>query len=122
MVNAGDTDLADSVLLQETGGGGLTMLGTSSMTIYGILHTKGHILMGDNGAVDQITMAGITTVMSSMTVTGDTQLGDVTTDRVGINRAVETNVGVAVAGPNGSGTYITKFYSGASLAAWIKTK
>jgi hypothetical protein len=53
---------------------------------------------------------------------GDLVYGDLSAKTVGINRQDETDVTLAVGGPAGSNTYAAKFYSGASLAAWIKKK
>ncbi|MDD2805395.1 MAG: hypothetical protein PHV33_07555 [Elusimicrobiales bacterium] len=143
MVNGTDTDLADSILLQNAGGTGVTVqkadMGAASMTVtgafgaFGAATFDGNVTLGSdsadliaaNGDVDlngKLNVDGASTFVSSMTAKGDTQLGDGTGDLHSINKAVETGVALSVDSGGASGNYAAKFYSGGSLAAWIKKK
>ena len=61
-------------------------------------------------------------ITGTLDVDGNTQLGDADTDIHGINMAPEANVALAVDGDGDSGDYAAKFYSGGSIAAWIRRK
>ena len=74
-------------------------------------------------------------ITGTLTVDGNTQLGDGATDDHGINIAVEDGIALKIQGDTGggataletiggaaSGDYIAKFYSGGTMAAWIRTK
>ena len=148
MVNGTGNDLADSLLLQNAGGTNITMLAASSMTILGDgtdgLGVKGATKLNGNmsiigantftvgtglsalgGALNvagNVNADGTSTFVSSVTAKGDTQSGDATTDLHSINTPVEAGVALAVDSVGTSGNYAAKFYSGGSLAAWIKKK
>lgn len=142
---------ADSLLQQDASDTSITMVSGSSMTVLGAFQANGAakfngaVTLGDaagdavlvngnataagtllvNGDADldsKLNVDGAVTVVSSMTAKGDTQFGDATSDLHAINRAVETGVALSVDSDGTSGNYAAKFYSGGSLAAWIKKK
>ncbi len=105
MVNDAAGGLIDSVFLQNAGDTNISMLATSSMTVLGAFGTGGAATLGN-----------------TLAVAGNAQLGDATTDTHAINKAAEAGVALAVDSGGASGNYAAKFYSGGSLAAWIKKK
>lgn len=154
MVNGTDTDLADSLFLQNSGGSNITMLSASSMTILGDgtdglgvsgatklngntsilgantftvgtgLATLGGALnvVGDADLDARLNVDLAATFVSSVTAKGNAQFGDAVTDIHGVNMAPAADTALSVAGQSVSGDFAAKFYSGGSLAAWIKKK
>ncbi|MDA8131643.1 MAG: hypothetical protein M0011_09095 [Elusimicrobia bacterium] len=144
MVNAAGTGLVDSQFIQNAGATNITMVSGSSMTILGdgtdglgvngAAKFTGNVNLGD-AAGDAITAVGALTaqnglsvtggnaaVTNDLTVNGNAQLGNAVTDTHAMNRAVEAGVALSVDSVGTSGNYAAKFYSGGSLAAWIKKK
>lgn len=144
MVNSTDDGLADTAFMQNAGGTNITMVSGSSMTILGdgtdglgvngAAKFNGNVNLGD-AAGDAITAVGAVTaqngvsvtggdvsVTNNLTVNGNAQLGNAVSDTHAINRAVEAGVALSVDSVGTSGNYAAKFYSGGSLAAWIKKK
>lgn len=78
-----------------------------------------------NGATDldsTLNVDGASTFVGDITGQGNTQLGNATSDIHAINKTAEAGVALAVDSGGASGNYAAKFYSGGSLAAWIKKK
>jgi hypothetical protein len=138
MVNGGDNNLVDSLFWQNAEAGtNITMIAGSSMTINGPFESTGTVKLGNNSAsaaVGGVTIAGVATVggtlgvtgaatlSNNLTVNGNSQLGDAVADTHSINRTVEAGVALSVDSVGTTGNYAAKFYSGGSLAAWIKHK
>jgi len=116
MVNAAGDALENSAFLQNAAGSNITMVAGSSLTVNELL------VQGDAELLAKLSVAGASTFVSSMTVRGNTQFGDTTADIHAINMAPETGVGLSVNSSGTGGNYAAKFYSGGSLAAWIKKK
>jgi hypothetical protein len=116
MVNTTSDGLVDSAFLQNAAGTNITMVTGSSMTVNDLL------ALNDVNLAAKLNVGGAATFVSSVTVNGNTQLGDANTDLAGVNRAPEANVGLSVDSNGNSGSYVAKFYSGGALAAWIKKK
>ena len=103
---------------------------SGQLVVYGTSTLTGQVGMGGalnvNGDVDlnaKLNVDGTSTFVSSVTAKGDTQFGDATSDKHGVNRAPEANVGLVIDGPGATAAdYTAKFYSGGALAAWIKKK
>lgn len=134
MVNAAGTGLVDSMFLQNAGGTNITMLAGSSMTVSDNFSANGNVTLGD-AAGDAITAIGAVTaqngvavtggdvsVTNNLTVNGNAQLGNAVGDTHGINTAPEAGTALKVDSVGTAGNYAAKFYSGGSLAAWIKKK
>lgn len=105
MVNNTGDGLIDSAFLQNAGDTNITMVATSSMTVLGAFGAGGAATLGN-----------------TLSVADNTQLGNATSDTHAINKAAEAGVALAVDSGGASGNYAAKFYSGGSLAAWIKKK
>ncbi|HOI42608.1 MAG TPA: hypothetical protein PK523_06655, partial [Elusimicrobiales bacterium] len=116
MVNADGDGLVNSLLLQNAGGTSLTMVSGSSLTVNDML------ALGDADIDGKLNVDGTSTFVSSVTALGNTQLGNELTDLHGVNRAPEAGVALSVDSGGDPGDYAAKFYSGGSLAAWIKKK
>lgn len=101
--------------------GQLIVYGTSTLTgntgVGGTLISAG-LVTAQNG----LSVTGNASISSNITANGNSQFGDADTDIHGVNMAPAANTALSVAGQNVSGDYAAKFYSGASLAAWIKKK
>ncbi len=105
MVNDTGDGLINSAFQQNALDTNITMLAASSMTVLGAFEARGAATLGN-----------------TLTVAGNSQLGDATGDTHAINRAAEAGVALAVDSGGASGNYAAKFYSGGSLAAWIRKK
>ncbi|MFA7009471.1 MAG: hypothetical protein WC204_11490, partial [Elusimicrobiales bacterium] len=117
MVNDTNDGLINSMFIQNAGDTNITMYAASSMTILGAFEADGAAKMGST-----LDVTGATT-LSSLLVTGNAQLGNAITDIHGVNGAPEANVALAVHGESTDSTkYAAKFYSNATLAAWIRHK
>ncbi len=88
-------------------------------------------LTGQVGVGGALGVTGAATLSDNLTVNGNTTLGNAPADwivaksstTVDINGgAIDDTAAFAVKGIDSSGVYAAKFYSGASLAAWIKKK
>lgn len=140
MVNGAGTGLVDSMFIQNAGNTNITMISGSSLTVNGALEAtgaakfNGAVNLGDE-AGDAILAVGAVTaqngvavtggdvaVTNNLTVNGSGRLGDAVSDTHGINKAAEAGVALSVDSVGTSGNYAAKFYSGGSLAAWIKKK
>jgi hypothetical protein len=101
--------------------GQLVVYGTSTLTgntgVGGALNVT-----GDEVLTGKLNVAGTSTFVSSVTAQGDSQLGSAYTNKHGVNMAPAANTALSVAGQSVSGDYAAKFYSGATLSAWIKKK
>ena len=116
MVSSAGGGLVDSMFIQNAGATNITMLSGSSLTVNGLM------ALNDVDFNNMLNVDGTSTFVSSMTAKGDTQQGDAVSDIHGINKVPEAGVGLAVDSAGTSGSYAAKFYSGGSLAAWIKKK
>lgn len=116
MVNASGDALENSAFLQSASGSNITMVAGSSITLNEML------VQGDAELLAKLSVTGASTFVSSMTARGNTQFGDSTADIHALNMAPEAGVGLAVNSSGTGGNYAAKFYSGGSLAAWIKKK
>lgn len=95
----------------------------SSMTVGGVAGIGGALnVTGDANLSAKLNVGGASTFVSSITAQGNTQLGDAVTDIHAVNMAPAADTALSVAGQNVTGNYAAKFYSGGSLAAWIKKK
>lgn len=140
MIEADGTGAAASLFLQNSGGTNITMISGSSLTISGAFETagvaklNGDVNLGD-AVGDTVASVGAFTaqnglsvtggdaaVTNNLTVNGGARLGNAVTDTHGVNMAAETDVALAVDGGGTAGKYAAKFYSGGSLAAWLKKK
>ena len=97
----------------------------------GSLHVVGNAnvdsnleVTGNAGINGKLNVANDATFISSVTVQGRTQLGDVAADDgVGINTPAAAGVALKVVGKGtSSNDYTAQFYSGSNLAAWIIKK
>lgn len=147
MFQADGTGGADSALQQDAGDTSITMISGSSLTINGPFQSTGTVKLGNATAgLGDVTIVGAATAqstlgvdgdadmnarlnvdlsatfVSSVTAKGDTKFGDAVTDVHGVNMAPAADTALSVAGQSVSGDYAAKFYSGGSLAAWIKKK
>jgi hypothetical protein len=104
--------------------GATSILGSNNFTVGTGISSLGGILnvAGDVDLNARLNVDGTSTFVSSMTAKGDTQFGDATSDLHSINRVTEAGVALSVDSPGTSGNFAAKFYSGGSLAAWIKKK
>jgi len=136
----GATGMKESQFLQNTGDLGISMISGSSFTINGPFESTGTVKLGNasasgattvigtlsvNGDVDlnaRLNVDSFSTFVASMTTKGDTQFGDAIGEAHSINRATEAGVALSVDGTATPGSYVAKFYSNNSLAAWIKKK
>jgi uncharacterized cupin superfamily protein len=116
MVNAAGDALENSAFLQNSAGSNITMVAGSSLTVNELM------AQGDAELLAKLSVLGASTFVSSMTARGNTQFGDSTADIHALNMAPETGVGLSVNSSGTGGNYAAKFYSGGSLAAWIKKK
>lgn len=105
--------------------GQLVVYGTSTLTgntgVGGTLDSVGLVTAQAGLAVT----GGNAAITNNLTANGSAQLGnDATVDIHGINQAPEANVALSVKGDGtaASDKYVAKFYSGANLSAWIRTK
>ncbi len=105
--------------------GQLVVYGTSTLTgntgVGGTLNSGGLVTAQAGLSVT----GGSASITNNLTVNGNAQLGnDPVADIHGVNQAPEANVALAVKGDGtaASNKYVAKFYSGANLAAWIRTK
>lgn len=130
MVNATSDGLINSLFLQNTGETNITMISGSSLTVTGAFEASGAAKFGSTvQAAAMVTAqnglevtAGDASVTNNLTVGGNAQLGNEVGDTHGVNRAPELGVALSVDSDGTSGRYAAKFYSGGSLAAWIKKK
>jgi len=101
--------------------GQLVVYGTSTLTgntgVGGTLTSAGLVT-----AQAGLAVTGSASVTNNLTVNGNSQLGSAVTSIHGVNMAAAADTALSVAGQNVQGDYAAKFYSGASLAAWIKKK
>jgi hypothetical protein len=97
---------------------------TLQMSDFGIVNVASITANGYITTYSSMTVGGNEGVGGNLTANGQSQLGAGNTVINGINQAPEANVALAVQGdPTTGGTkYVAKFYSGAALAAWIRTK
>lgn len=116
MVNAAGTGLVDSLFRQDETGTSITMVAGSSITVNELL------AQGDFKTAGKLHASDAATFVSSMTALANTQFGNSVSDIHGVNMAPETGTGLSVNSSGTSGNYAAKFYSGGSLAAWIKKK
>jgi hypothetical protein len=95
----------------------------SSMTIGGNAGVGGGLIVaGDENLTGKLNVQGTSTFVSSVTAQGNSQIGSAYTNVHGINMAPAADTGLSIAGQSVAGDYAAKFYSGATLAAWIKKK
>lgn len=123
-------ELVNSLFLQNPAETNITLISGSSLTVTGNFGAAGSGSFG--GAVDVtgilnakaglIVTGSNATISKDLFVEGNSQLGDATNDLHSINRSNEAGVALSVDSPGGSGSYAAKFYSGGTLAAWIKKK
>lgn len=140
MIDPSGTGLVSSLLLQNGTDAGVTLMNGSSMTVTGALEAFGAakfndgVTLGDAAGDAILSVGGFTAqngldvtggnvmITNNLTVNANAQLGDAVGDTHGINRAAEAGVALSVDSVGTSGNYAAKFYSGGSLAAWIKKK
>lgn len=101
--------------------GTLGVTGASSLSTLG---TSGLATLNSASVTTTLGVTGAATLSNNLTVNGNAKLGDAVTDIHGVNMNPEADVALAVNGDGtaASGKYAAKFYSGGSLAAWIKKK
>ena len=130
MFNATGDQIVNSRYLQNSAGTSVTLTAGSSLTVTGAFGA-----FGPSSLADTLDVAGIltardglivtgadTTITNDLYVEGNSQLGNEETDLHSINRASEPGVALSVESNGASGSYAAKFYSGGSLAAWIRKK
>jgi hypothetical protein len=122
MVNTTSDGLVDSALLQNAAGTNITMVTGSSLTVNNMMALNDVNLAAKLNVGGTSTFVSSVTVNSTLLVASDSQIGSANTNIHGVNKAAEANVGLAVDSNGNSGSYVAKFYSGGSLAAWIKHK
>jgi hypothetical protein len=88
----------------------------SSFTAAGNIGVGGALVVSSSGTFTQ----GVTA--SSFTALNNTQFGNAYTDLHGVNTAPMSGTALTVAGTATTGDFAAKFYSGATLSAWIKKK
>ncbi|HAF95245.1 MAG: hypothetical protein A2021_02285 [Elusimicrobia bacterium GWF2_52_66] len=99
---------------------GIVRIASASIT-NGI--TAGSMTIVNNAGIGgTLGVTGAATMSDNLTVSSNTLLGANYGNRTAINRALESGVALSVAGDTKTGDYAAKFYSGASLAAWIRKK
>ncbi len=140
MADADGNEIVDSLFLQngaDTGlPNGITLIKGSSLTVTGNFGAAGSGSFGGALDVTDIVTArnGLTVlgadayvsdnlkVHGDLEVDGNSRLGKDTDALHSINRANEPGVALSVDSDGSSGSYAAKFYSGGTLAAWIRKK
>ena len=129
MASADGNDLVASLFQQSPGETGMTLIQGSSLTVTGDFRAAGAGYIGGDLGVAAAASVGTSlsvgtnaNITKDLYVAGNSQLGSATDKVHSINMANEAGVALAVDSSGASGAYTAKFYSGGTLAAWIKRK
>ena len=95
---------------------------TSVSTPHLYVSTSGNVGIGTANPGAMLDVRSDAAIGGALAVDGNIRLGDSTGDITGINRVPETGVALSVDGDGTGGSYVVKFYSGGSLAGWIRKK
>jgi len=121
-VNGAATLLSSATIIVPVTQSASLWASTSTVTPHLFVSTSGNVGIGTANPGAMLEVRSNAVIGGTLAVDGNIRLGDSTGDLTGINRAPETGVALSVDGDGTGGSYVVKFYSGGSLAGWIRKK